>query len=48
MTAPEQTRGPLRDAALGVVNDLRTWFPVLAFVGIGLEFRVGALKQAGW
>ncbi|GAA1339983.1 YeiH family protein [Saccharothrix algeriensis] len=35
-------------AAIGVVNDLRTWFLVLAFVSIGLEFRAGALKQAGW
>ncbi|QUF03631.1 putative sulfate exporter family transporter [Actinosynnema pretiosum subsp. pretiosum] len=35
-------------AAIGVVNDLRTWFLILAFTSIGLEFRVGALRQAGW
>jgi len=35
-------------AAIGVVNDLRTWFLILAFVSIGLEFRVGTLRQAGW
>ncbi|PSL56037.1 putative membrane protein YadS [Saccharothrix carnea] len=35
-------------AAIGVVNDLRTWFLILAFVSIGLEFRPGALRQAGW
>ncbi|MEU7531198.1 putative sulfate exporter family transporter [Saccharothrix sp. NPDC042600] len=39
---------PSGKAAIGVVNDLRTWFLVLAFVSIGLEFRVSALKQAGW
>ncbi|MBW4721269.1 YeiH family protein [Saccharothrix obliqua] len=39
---------PSGKAAIGVVNDLRTWFLILAFVSIGLEFRVGALKQAGW
>ncbi|MCO1580765.1 YeiH family protein [Crossiella sp. SN42] len=35
-------------AALGVANDLRTWFLILAFVSIGLEFRAGALRAAGW
>ncbi|MBB5956888.1 putative integral membrane protein (TIGR00698 family) [Saccharothrix tamanrassetensis] len=39
---------PSGKAAIGVVNDLRTWFLILAFVSIGLEFRAGALKQAGW
>ncbi|MCD0449729.1 YeiH family protein [Actinocorallia sp. API 0066] len=33
---------------IGVVNDLRTWFLILAFVSIGLEFKVTALKEAGW
>jgi uncharacterized membrane protein YadS len=33
---------------IGVVNDWRIWFLVLAFVSIGLEFRVLALKAAGW
>ncbi|MDX6743871.1 YeiH family protein [Actinocorallia sp. A-T 12471] len=35
-------------ATIGVVNDLRVWFLILAFVSIGLEFRVSALKEAGW
>ena len=30
------------------VNDLRTIFLILAFVSIGLEFRVAPLKEAGW
>jgi uncharacterized integral membrane protein (TIGR00698 family) len=35
-------------AVIGVANDLRVWFLILAFVSIGLEFRVGALREAGW
>ncbi|MGW4640983.1 YeiH family protein [Sphaerisporangium sp. NPDC004334] len=35
-------------AVIGVANDLRTWFLILAFVSIGLEFRVSSLKEAGW
>ncbi|MFB6394629.1 YeiH family protein [Polymorphospora lycopeni] len=35
-------------AVIGVVNDLRTWFLILAFVSIGLEFRVSSLREAGW
>ncbi|NUT49188.1 MAG: putative sulfate exporter family transporter, partial [Saccharothrix sp.] len=35
-------------AAIGVVNDLRTWFLILAFVSIGLEFRARDLRAAGW
>lgn len=33
---------------IGVVNDLREWFLILAFVSIGLEFSVSALREAGW
>lgn len=33
---------------IGVVNDLRTWFLILAFVCIGLEFRLHSLREAGW
>jgi uncharacterized integral membrane protein (TIGR00698 family) len=33
---------------IGVVNTLRTWFLILAFVSIGLEFRVSNVRQAGW
>ncbi|GII32507.1 YeiH family protein [Planotetraspora mira] len=35
-------------ATIGVANDLRVWFLILAFVSIGLEFRVASLKEAGW
>ena len=35
-------------ATIGIVNDLRTWFLILAFVSIGLEFRLTSLKEAGW
>ena len=34
-------------AAIGVVNDLRIWFLILAFVSIGLEFRVASLQRGG-
>jgi uncharacterized membrane protein YadS len=33
---------------IGTVNDLRTLFLILAFVSIGLEFRVAPLLEAGW
>ncbi|WP_035748742.1 YeiH family protein [Glycomyces sp. NRRL B-16210] len=33
---------------IAVVNDLRTWFLILAFVSIGLEFRLTRLREAGW
>ena len=33
---------------IGVVNDLRSWFLILAFVCIGLEFRLRSLREAGW
>ncbi len=35
-------------AAQAVATNLRTWFLILAFVSIGLEFRVTALREAGW
>jgi len=35
-------------SAIGVANTLRIWFFMLAFVCIGLEFRVGPVRQAGW
>ena len=35
-------------AAVGVANDLRTWFLTFAFVSIGLEFRAAAIRHAGW
>lgn len=31
-----------------VVNPLRTYFLILAFVSIGLEFRLSKLRQEGW
>jgi len=35
-------------SAIAVANTLRIWFFVLAFVCIGLEFRVGRVREAGW
>ncbi len=35
-------------AHIGTVNDLRTWFLILAFVSIGLEFSLRGLRDAGW
>ena len=35
-------------AAQAVATNLRTWFLILAFVSIGLEFRLTALREAGW
>ncbi|MEV0394044.1 YeiH family protein [Polymorphospora rubra] len=43
-----QNAGSDGRAVIGVVNDLRTWFLILAFVSIGLEFRVSSLREAGW
>lgn len=31
-----------------IINDLRTWFLILAFVSIGLEFSLRGLRDAGW
>lgn len=36
------------DWVKSVVNPLRTYFLILAFVSIGLEFRVKNLRQEGW
>ena len=33
---------------IATVNDLRTLVLILAFVSIGLEFRVAPLREAGW
>lgn len=33
---------------IAVVNALRTWFLILAFVSIGLELRVVSVREAGW
>jgi uncharacterized membrane protein YadS len=33
---------------IATVNDLRVLFLILAFVSIGLEFRVAPLREAGW
>ncbi len=34
--------------AIDVVNALRTWFLILAFVSIGLELRASSIREAGW
>jgi len=36
------------DATIAAINAMRVWFLVLAFVSIGLEFRVSSLREAGW
>ena len=57
MSEPASVVGTLHVAAvgssvarpvIGTVNDLRTLFLILAFVSIGLEFRVAPLREAGW
>ncbi|GGK37710.1 YeiH family protein [Nocardia camponoti] len=35
-------------AHIAIINDLRTWALILAFVSIGLEFSLRGLKDAGW
>jgi uncharacterized integral membrane protein (TIGR00698 family) len=39
---------PAAKPVIATVNDLRTLFLILAFVSIGLEFRVAPLRAAGW
>ncbi len=36
------------DSTIAAINAMRTWFLILAFVSIGLEFRVASLREAGW
>jgi uncharacterized membrane protein YadS len=33
---------------IAVVNAMRTWFLILAFVSIGLELRASSVRAAGW
>ena len=40
--------GAAAKPVIATVNDLRTLFLILAFVSIGLEFRVAPLREAGW
>ena len=35
-------------STIGIVNDLRTWFLIFAFVSIGLEFNPSAVRRFGW
>ncbi|MEV6428237.1 putative sulfate exporter family transporter [Nocardia sp. NPDC051463] len=35
-------------AHIMIINDLRTWFLIFAFVSIGLEFSLRGLREAGW
>ncbi|WP_280433749.1 YeiH family protein [Nocardia brasiliensis] len=35
-------------AHIAIINDLRTWFLIFAFVSIGLEFSLRGLREAGW
>lgn len=34
-------------AHIAVINDVRTWFLIFAFVSIGLEFSLRGLRAAG-
>lgn len=43
-----QVGSDLGKPVITVANDLRTLFFILAFVSIGLELRVKALRAAGW
>lgn len=49
---PLQSVDKLTGAAhIAVINDLRTWFLILAFVSIGLKFSLRGLRglrEAGW
>lgn len=46
---PEGTSvGDQVEDGVGVAKSLQTLFFTLAFVSIGLEFKAGALKEAGW
>jgi uncharacterized integral membrane protein (TIGR00698 family) len=40
--------GTAAKPVIATVNDLRTLFLILAFVSIGLEFRVAPLREPGW
>ncbi|MBJ8343701.1 YeiH family protein [Antrihabitans sp. YC2-6] len=35
-------------ADITIINDLRTWFLIFAFVSIGLQFSARGLRDAGW
>lgn len=37
-----------QNATVGIANSLRIWFFIAAFVSIGLELRVVAVREAGW
>ena len=41
---------PAADAkvALDITKVLREWFLTAAFISIGLELKVGSLREAGW
>ncbi|NMN98691.1 YeiH family protein [Antrihabitans stalactiti] len=43
-----QSAGADGKAHIAIVNDLRTWFLIFAFVSIGLEFSARGLREAGW
>ncbi len=43
-TVPKSTG----DATIVVINNMRVWFFIFAFVSIGLEFRVASVREAGW
>ncbi|MFC4564973.1 YeiH family protein [Nocardiopsis mangrovi] len=42
------TTGTAGEPGLETARALRDWFLIAAFTSIGLEFRAGSLKEAGW
>ena len=36
------------EAGLDTAEALRDWFLIAAFTSIGLEFKLGSLRDAGW
>ncbi|MFC3998197.1 YeiH family protein [Nocardiopsis sediminis] len=42
------TTGAAGEPGLETARALRDWFLIAAFTSIGLEFRAGSLKEAGW
>lgn len=45
---PEAADAGWLDAGVAAAKSLQTMFFTMAFVAIGLEFRIGALREAGW
>lgn len=44
----DQADATVAKQAISAANGLRSWFFIAAFLSIGLEFKVGSLKESGW